>query len=292
MLVIVNPAAGRQRGARLASSIVRRLESLGMTPELQESRSPGGISELVAEGLRAGRRRIVIAGGDGTLNEAVNAYVGRAGSDQALGVIPTGTGNDFAKAAGVPRRWQDACDRLLHAVPRSFDAGCCNGRWFINGVGAGLDARVTRAASQVRWITGPLTYVAGLARVLAEHRQPPHGRVDYDAGAYQGPITLIAVMNGRVLGGLFPIAPDADPADGQFRLIIGGDLSRRRILALLPALLRGRHPGKPGVTYAATRQVCVRFDEAVPLQIDGEVLDEPVATLDVTLSAGAVQILV
>lgn len=292
MLVIVNPAAGRNRGVRLMDAIVRRLESLGMAPDLQESRCPGGVRELVAEGLRTGRRRIVIAGGDGSLNEAVNGYVGKADGDQALGVIPIGTGNDFAKAAGVPRRWQDACDRLLHAVPRSFDAGCCNGRWFINGVGAGHDARIARAASQVRWIRGPLTYAVGLVRVLAEPHRLPRGTVDYDTGSYQGAITLTAVMNGRVQGGLFPIAPDADPADGLFHLVIGGDLSRRRIITLLPALLRGRHPGKPGVTYVTTRNVRVSFDTLVPLQIDGEVLEEPVRTLDVSLNAGAVRLLI
>jgi diacylglycerol kinase (ATP) len=292
MLLIVNPAAGRGAGQRLAPALLRRLADLGLLTTLRSASGPGHITALVTEALAAGERRILIAGGDGSLNEAVNGYVGRAGADQVLGLIPIGTGNDFAKAAGLPRRWQDACDRLVNAMPRAFDAGCCNGRWFINGVGAGLDARVALAASQVRGIRGPLTYAVGLLRVLGQHRRPPRATVQHDTGSYGGGITLIAIMNGRVIGGLFPIAPDADPADGLFRLIIGGDLSRRQIITLLAALLRGRHRLRPGVTYVATRHVRVRVDEPVPLHIDGEVLAEPVRDMEVSLVPGVVQLLV
>jgi diacylglycerol kinase (ATP) len=292
MQLIVNPAAGRGTGRHLASAIHRRLADFGVRATLREASNPGHITTLVADALASGERRIVIAGGDGSLNEAVNGYVGRAGADQALGLIPIGTGNDFAKVAGVPRRWRDACDRLVRATPTAFDAGCCNGHWFINGIGAGLDARVAQAASRVRRIRGPLTYAVGLLNVLGDHRRPPHGIVVHDTGTYRGGITLMAIMNGRVLGGLFPIAPDADPTDGRFRLVIGGDLSRRQIVALLPALLRGRHLGRPGVAYVTTRGVRASFDEPVPLHIDGEVLAEPVTEIEASLAPGAVRLLV
>lgn len=291
MLLIVNPAAGRGAGRRLARAVHRRLADLGMHATLRQAEAPGHITALVADALARGEPRIVIAGGDGSLNEAVNGYVGRAGPEQALALVPIGTGNDFAKAAGIPRRWQDACEVVVHGTPRDVDAGCCNGRWFINGVGAGLDARVAQAASRVRWIRGSLTYAIGLLRVLADHRRPPNGIIEHDAGTYRGGITLVAIMNGRVLGGLFPIAPSADPADGELNLVIGSDLSRRQIVALLPALLRGRHLGRPRVTCVTTRDVRVRVDEPVPLQIDGEVLGAPVTEIAVTLAPAAVRLL-
>jgi diacylglycerol kinase (ATP) len=292
MLVIVNPAAGRGAAARLAAGIESRLRGLGLEVRLQQSTAPGHIRDLVANALAAGERQVVVAGGDGSLNEAVNGFVDHAEPDQALGLIPIGTGNDFAKVLGTPRRWQDACDRLLRPAMRSIDAGCCNGRWFVNGVGVGLDARVALAATRVRGLSGPVTYAVGLLQVLIGHRHNPGAVIRHDGGVYAGPVSIAAAMNGRTIGGMFPVAPLADPADGRLCLVIGGDLSRSAILRLLPALLRGRHLGRPGVMHAETRRVEMRFDEPVPLQIDGEVLPDPVGNITVTLAPGALRFLV
>jgi diacylglycerol kinase (ATP) len=292
MLVIVNPAAGRGTGHRLTEPIARRLGALGVRAHVQQAPGPGTIAALVANALGAGERQVVIAGGDGSINEAVNGFVGHAADGQSLGLIPVGTGNDFAKALGVPRHWAAACARLAAPQIRHIDAGRCNGRWFANGMGVGLDADIARAAARSRRLRGPLTYAWGLVQVLAAHRGAVRGVIRHPLGEYAGPVTLAAVMNGRIIGGLFPMAPEADPADGALDLVVGGDLDRRCILTLLPRLLAGRHLQQPGVTAATVTSVTMSFEEPMPLQLDGELPDQPVREVQVTVAPGVLPMLV
>jgi YegS/Rv2252/BmrU family lipid kinase len=242
---------------------------------------------MVAEALRMGAECVVVAGGDGTVNEAINGYVGVAREAQAIGFIPLGTGNDFAKMLGTGGHWRTACDRIAEGRRRRVDAGRCNGRCFANGIGAGFDAQVALEANHVPWLRGTPVYIAALARTLLLRHRTPMARIAHDGGTIAGRITLIAVANGNTYGGAFRIAPAADIADGLFELVVADAMSRSEILGFVPHVMRGTHVGRSGVTVLRTRRVVVDTDEPLAVHADGEIIGDAVSRIDVEMLSGA-----
>ncbi len=279
--LIVNPCAGRGNAARLAPEAVARLRARGVECEARFTRAPGDATRLVAEALRGGAECVVVAGGDGTVNEAVNGYVGVARGTQAIGFIPMGTGNDFAKMLGIGNDWRRACDRIAAGRRRRVDAGRCNGRCFANGIGAGFDAQVALEANRMPWLRGKAVYGAALARTLLLRHRTPLARIAHDGGAFEGRITLIAIANGNTYGGAFRIAPAADVADGMFELVIAGALSRRGILGLVPHVMRGSHVGRNGVSVLRSCSVLVETDEPLVVHADGEIIGNDLRRIEV-----------
>lgn len=289
--LIVNPRAGHGAGARLGQAVAAELGRLGLPCVAQFTAMPGDAGALTGAALATGTATVVVAGGDGTFNEAANGFVGAAGAGQALGLVPLGTGNDFCKALGIPADWRAACARIAAGRLKSVDAGRCNGRVFVNGVGAGFDARVALEASRVRWVRGAPVYLVALAKALLLRHATPGARITHDGGTLEGPVTLVVTMNGTHFGGVFPIAPDASIDDGLLELLVAPALTRRGILRLLPYLLRGTHTTRPGITHLRTGRVRVEFDQPVVLQADGEILDTEAVRVDVTVEPGALRLL-
>lgn len=251
------------------------MEAAGVSVEVHESSGVGNLEVQAADLARQGARRLLVAGGDGSIHEAVNGIMA-AGNGSALGVIPTGTGNDFAKAAQIPLDWE-AATRLLagriadNAPPRPVDVGRMNHRYFANGAGIGLDAKVTRIARSYRWPVGDLVYLAAIFRAMVDGIATPEISIQSDELQWQGPLTLASVSNGPWIGGMFYIAPMAINDDGVLELLIAGPVTRGRILQLLPKLMRGEHMGEPDISHASVRRVSITASEAVPSHLDGEV---------------------
>ena len=273
--LFVNPAAGRGRAARRVDRLRTIFARADIATELRLSRSEGDLEDQIHSIALSGVDRIVVAGGDGSVHEAVNGIM-RAGGTAALGLIPTGTGNDFAKACSISLDWQHATEqlakRLATGTPlRRIDVGRMNDRCFANGAGIGFDARVTRAARAYHWPKGDLVYLLAVLRCMADGIPTPE--LSITAGDYRfvGPVTLASISNGPWVGGMFHIAPIADNADGKFELLIADPVSRLRILSLLPALIRGKHMGKPEIRHESVRSVHIRAVAPLPSQLDGEV---------------------
>lgn len=285
--LIVNPSAGRGKAARLAPEAVARLRARGVECEARYTRAPGDATRLVAEALRGGAECVVVGGGDGTVNEAVNGYVGVARGTQAIGFLPMGTGNDFAKMLGMGNDWRIACDRIAEGRRRRVDAGRCNGRSFANGIGAGFDAQVALEANAMPWLRGNAVYVAALARTLLLRHRTPLARIVHDGGTIEGRITLVAVANGSTYGGAFRMAPAADVADGMLELVVADALSRSGILGLVPHVMRGSHVGREGVTVLRTRRVMVETDEPLAVHADGEIIGNALTRLEVDVLSNA-----
>ena len=285
--LIVNPQAGRGAGGRLAPEVHERLRQSGARGEIRFTGGPGEMGSLVAAALHDGADCVAIAGGDGSVNEAVNGYVGVARANQALGVIPLGTGNDFAKMLGVGNDWRLACDRIANGARRRVDAGRCNGLVFANGVGAGFDAQVALEANGIRWLRGNAVYGVALARTLLLRYATPNARVVHDGGVIEGRITMLAAANGTTYGGAFRIAPGADIADGMLDLMVADRLSRAGIIGFIPHVLRGTHVGRKGVTMVRTRRIVVETDEPLVVHADGEIIDRAAKRLEVEVLPGA-----
>ena len=273
--LFLNPTAGRGRAKRRLPRILELLEAAGIHVEVHLSTDVGAHENQVREAVGSGTTQLIVAGGDGSVHEAVNGIMAADGR-AALGVIPVGTGNDFAKAAGIPLDWEAATTLLARRVadgaqPRSIDLGRMNDRWFANGAGIGLDAKVTQIARSYRWPVGDLVYLAAIFRAMLDGITTPEILIESDELPWNGPLTLANVSNGPRVGGMFHIAPMAKNDDGVFELLIAAPVTRGRILQLLPKLMRGNHMAEPEIVHASVRRVKVSASSAVPSHLDGEV---------------------
>ena len=300
--LIVNPAARRGLAARRINDVLALFEREDVPVVCNESRLPGDIEAQVEALAREGARRIVVAGGDGTVHEAVNGLM-RVGGESALGLIPIGSGNDFSKAVHTgpgrgrlrDRDWADAARALVkrlaeNASPRRLDLGRCNGRYFANGAGVGFDALITRYSREVRLPVGNLVYVFGLIRALLQGVATPALRVEAGSYRYEGRATLANIANGCWLGGQFLIAPDAVPDDGRLNLVLAKAVTRRRILALVPRLKKGLHLEAEEVQHEPFDKLVIECDEALPLHLDGEVCS-PSQRFEIDCVPGALRLL-
>ena len=273
--LFLNPIAGRGRAGRRLSRILELMEAMDIRPLVHQSAGVGDLESRVREAVQGGATQLIVAGGDGSIHEAVNGIMAGAG-DAALGVVPVGTGNDFAKAAGIPLDWEAATTLLARRIadgasPRRIDLGRMNDRWFANGAGIGLDAKVTHIARSYRWPIGDLVYLVAIFDAMADGIATPSILIEADELRWDGPLTLANISNGPWVGGMFHIAPTASNEDGTLELLIAAPVTRRRILRLLPKLMQGRHMEEPEIVHASVRRVKVSASTAVPSHLDGEV---------------------
>ena len=251
------------------------MEATDIRPLVHQSAGVGDLESRVRQAVQDGATQLIVAGGDGSIHEAVNGIMA-AGGDAALGVVPVGTGNDFAKAAGIPLDWEAATTLLARRIadgasPRRIDLGRMNDRWFANGAGIGLDAKVTHIARSYRWPIGDLVYLVAIFHAMTDGLATPDIIIEADELQWDGPLTLANISNGPWVGGMFHIAPMASNEDGALELLIAAPVTRRRILRLLPKLMRGSHMEEPEIVHASVRRVQVSASTAVPSHLDGEV---------------------
>jgi YegS/Rv2252/BmrU family lipid kinase len=199
-----------------------------------------------------------------------------AGGRAALGVIPIGTGNDFAKACGIPLHWQESASLLADRIrdnqtARSIDVGQLNDRYFANSAGIGFDAKVSRIAESIHWPIGDFVYLVAVFRAMWDGVTTSELRIDYDNERYAGRLTLASIANGDWVGGMFRIAPMARNDDGELNLVFAKPVSRLRILGLLPRLMRGTHIGQPEIVHTPIKHCRIVADAPVPSHLDGEI---------------------
>jgi len=273
--LFLNPVAGRGRAKRRLPRILAILEETGIHVVVHQSVDAGDLERHVREAVSDGATQVIVAGGDGSIHEAVNGIMA-AGGGAALGIVPVGTGNDFAKAAGIPLDWEAATTLLARRIvdgapPRSVDLGRMNERWFANGAGIGLDAKVTKIARSYRWPIGDLVYLVAIFHTMLDGIATPEIRIEAGEFRWDGPLTLANVSNGPWVGGMFHIAPMAKNDDGRLELLIAAPVTRGRIVQLLPKLMRGTHMAESEIVHASVQRVSVSASAAVPSHLDGEV---------------------
>jgi diacylglycerol kinase (ATP) len=274
--LIVNPAAGSDSGSELLSLINRRLRSwIGML-DIAMTTGEGDAVALARQAAEDGCEQLFVAGGDGTLNEALNgvASVPHGLDAVTFGVIPLGTGNDFATALGIPDDVEGALQALRDGVVTPVDVGCLNDRRFVNVSAGGFLAEVSTAASErLKTLTGRLAYLIGGAQVLLEY-EPVPARVRVD-GADRDWISLhaFAVCNSRLVGGGRLIAPDALIDDGWLDVCLIQAMPTIDFIALLTSVSGGAHVHDERVAYFRARDVQFELGRATAVNTDGQVLE-------------------
>ncbi len=273
--LFVNPTAGRGRAGRNVTSLRNLLHANEIDHEIIVSRERGDIEKQICQRVSEGADKVIVAGGDGSIHEAVNGVL-TASKSAALGVIPVGTGNDFAKACTIPIHWEDAAillaDRIRSDAPnRQLDVGQMNERYFANGAGIGFDAKVTKIAEKIRLPIGDLVYLIAVFKGMWEGVTTPELRIDYGSDSYSGSLTLANISNGDWVGGMFQIAPMARNDDGELNLVFAKPVSAMRMLSLLPRLLQGTHIGQPEIVHAPIKRCEIVATAPLPSHLDGEI---------------------
>jgi diacylglycerol kinase (ATP) len=273
---IVNPAAGG--GRKGAEALIGDVKAAHPGADIQfaVTERAGHATFLARELASAGYDPIVAVGGDGTVHEVANGLLEYSGSIPTLGVIPVGTGNDFARSVGIPTRFAEAVAVAVGGagVARAIDAARCNDRYFIGVAGAGLDARVASAVNGApRWMKlGAMPFVWYALREIVRKRSVELViELDRDTVRRQRSL-LVSVSNCRFSGGGMQFSPDAEPDDGLLDVCIVGNASRIDLVRLLPRVFSGGHVGHPAVELQRAARVTISGPADVMAQSDGELI--------------------
>jgi YegS/Rv2252/BmrU family lipid kinase len=273
--VIVNPAAGRGAALKIKDTVARAFRNQGWVVDVVLTERPGHASELACAAAGNGAQRVIAVGGDGLVHEVANGLLA-AGSDAQLGVVPVGSGNDFAKLAGVfgqaPER---AVARLVTAAPQRFDVGRVGNEWFVNSLGLGFGPAVVKLRNDTAArLKGFASYLVPILRAFASFAPP---RCELHAAEFNetGYMMMVEVCNGTTAGGSYRFAPEAQPTDGLLDVCLVRKVSLPRFLIAIPRVIRGTHAGMREVTIFRTRELRLRTpDKPIVLHMDGE-LREP-----------------
>ena len=293
--IIVNPVAGAGRTRRVWPQIMGLFKGNGLRFDYSLTEARGHAIELASEAARNGYDMVVSVGGDGTINEVVNGlYASGNIKGNTLGIISTGTGSDYIRTVGVPRRYDEACKRLLETKRRTVDLGIVeysdNGRQrerlFVNFAGFGFDAEIVRRTTQQFKALGSLpSYLMGLLTTLVSYRNKDIS-LKVDGETIEKRVCAVIMNNGKYGGGGMCAAPGADLADGLLDVLIIGDMSKPDLLASLPRIYKGTHLTHRKVMLKKAREVEVSCRKGrMQLQADGELLGEVPARFRVLPSA-------
>jgi diacylglycerol kinase (ATP) len=280
---ILNPASGRGTGERWVSRLSEALalafrEHAGCRTEVRLTTSGESAESLAREAAEAGCDLVIAAGGDGTLGGVIN---GVAGFACAVGLVPLGTGNDFARAVGVPLDPLGALGRIAAGSVRRIDVGIRDARRFVNVAGCGFDARVAeRINAGYRSLRGSAAYVAAVAQTLLDFRASRF-RVTVDNETIEEDAMMCAVANGTGYGGGMRVAPMARWDDGLLDVCLVLACKPMEFVRAFPTVYRGKHVGHPKVRYRRGARVLVECDPPQPVLLDGEVVTPTPARFDI-----------
>ena len=267
-LAIINPAAGKGLGEKLVPTLAADLAQSGLSVDVVKTPAPGEAARLASHAVEDGYEQILAVGGDGTAMEVAN---GLAGTEAALALYPIGSGNDFSRALGYPRGRKRLGAFLASAQPRRIDVGEVNGRIFLNAAGVGIDGYVAERVLAASRVVGPtLGYFVGALAGIATFR-PRQMRLVIDGQVREGPHMMVAACNGTTFGSGMRVAPNAKLDDGQFDVIVGGDLAKWDSLVALGKIYRGTHVNGTTILAIRASSVDVELPQALTMQVDGEV---------------------
>ncbi len=273
--VILNPYANRWSALKQRPEAEKALTEAGVEFELQISQAPGDAVEIARHAAVEGYSPIIAAGGDGTIGEVVNGLY-RANDRSTLGpfgVLPLGTANDLIHNLGLPLDLPGAAAAIANGHTRRIDLGKVNDWVFCNNSAIGLEPVVTLHNIHMKRTKGIVRYLLAALKAIAENHRWDM-KIEWDDGEYEGPISLVSVGNCPLTGGMFHMAPDADPADGRLTFVRGYAPTRRRMLALLPRTITGSYIHQQGISQHHTRCLRIQSHQPSPLQVDGELRTE------------------
>ncbi|MHB1168176.1 MAG: diacylglycerol/lipid kinase family protein [Longimicrobiales bacterium] len=279
--VILNPTARSGAAAAMREEIARELGARGVAWTRVDTDRPGHAVEIARRAALDGARVVVAVGGDGTAHEVANGLL-RARAERehetALGIIPCGTGNDFAHIVAGIRSRDAAYDALLHGHTRRVDAGFVQwdggDEYFVNAMGTGMDVEVVRQLRKTSRLPGALIYLSAVLRTLRSFRPAPLRLASHDT-VVDSRAYVVAICNGSRIAGGLRVCPDSLPDDGALDACFVQDLAWHQIPATLAGVVRGTHVHRPRVRMVRAPAFTLGVPAGTQLffQVDGELRD-------------------
>ncbi|HEY9392988.1 MAG TPA: YegS/Rv2252/BmrU family lipid kinase [Nocardioides sp.] len=255
--LLANPTAGRGHADQILDAVTARLAASGAAVKHLIGDDAEHALELARKAAADGVDTVVTLGGDGMVHVAVQAL---AETEVSLGVVPLGTGNDFARALGIPAGDPlAAADVVVRNHPRRIDLGRSDDTWFATVLAAGFDAAVNERANAMRWPHGDLRYTLAALSVIRSWKPVPYRLEIEDAtGATtvrEQDAMLLAIANTESYGGGLRIAAECDPADGLLDAILIKPVSRLEFLRVFPGVRQAKHLTHPAFERIRARRI-------------------------------------
>lgn len=253
LILAINPVSGRGRARKKAFIAKEYFNLLGIRVTLLEGHSLDDFRKKLNDQLESEAISGVVAfGGDGFIHEIIQHIVPR---DIPLGVIPCGTGNDFARSIGVYKlSLTQQMDLIAQSNSRAIDLGRVEQTWFAAILSSGFDALVNERANVMQWPKGRMRYNIAMIEKIIQLRAHSY-RIRLDGDHIDVDATLVTVANGPSYGGGMNVCPDAKLTDGLFDVMVLGKVSRSELLKVFPKVYSGRHVGHPAVTFYRCREI-------------------------------------
>jgi len=262
--LVVHGARAEYPGLR---NLVQWVRAKGHIVRARVTWEPGDGAMFAREAIEAGADTVIACGGDGTVNEVVN---GLEGTKVALGIIPSGTANDFARQVGIPDEPSAAMDIILKRKPVIIDTAAMNGRRFLNVSSGGVGAEATaETPPDAKASLGPVAYfISGLRKLAA--LEPRRALFEAPGLRLDSEFLLFAVGNARATGGGSLVTPKASVRDGLLDVCIIEGMTRGEFAKLVLRVKRGEHLESPGVRYLQVPWFRIRSREPLTVNLDGE----------------------
>ncbi len=277
--VILNPAADNGRAGQYHAKILQAAEPFGGL-EIVLAERPGHAVDLARQAAEAGYDVVVAAGGDGTVHEVVNGLFAAGKPSARLGVIPLGSGNDFAFCTGLAQDWATAVPRLFSGQSRLVDLARIedeNGRaqFFDNNFGLGFDARVVVQTQKITRLHGFIKYLTAVLHSIAFYYHTPRLEMDFDGELVAQPVLFLAMGVGRRGGGGFLLTPDAQQNDNLIDSCLVSPIGRLTMLGMLVQAIKGTHVHSRHVTMRRSQRIIIQLKDPAPIHVDGEMFAYP-----------------
>ena len=293
---LVNPASANGSTGRRWPELARRAAAAGLDGATLFSERQGHLAELAREAALDGAELLVVVGGDGSVNEVVNGLAG-LGRQPEVAVVPRGTGWDFSRTFGIPRKIDDAVQIALQGDVRTIDLGRASYRawdgsdataWFANVASAGMSGAIAKRANETtKALGGKASYLWATFAVFSGW-EATEIEVAVDGERRAGPMFDVVIANGRFFGGGLEICPEAEPDDGLFDVLTIGDVTKRDLVQTMPKMYRGTHLPHPKAELLRGSSVTVTSETPLPIELDGEQPGTTPVTFEV--AAGALRL--
>ncbi len=285
--LIVNLIAGQGRCKEIFPSIKKELDRSGIEYDLHYTNEPEEATDVARMGIESGFTHIVAVGGDGTVNEVANGVVG---TEAILAVIPAGTGNDFIRMTGIPSDYRQAARLLAHGRERSIDLGRINDqRYFVNGLGIGIDAQVAQDVLKMERMRGAVAYLYAAVKEVFRFKAFSV-RLEGSDWSEEKECISLGFANGKYCGGGFKLAPLAQIDDGKIDVAAIGDFPVLERLIRLPQARKGEHLKLSRVSYHQDVKVSLSSSDKLIAHIDGEPYRLPKGGFSVSAAPNALRV--
>lgn len=257
---LTNPLSGHGAAVQASQHAIARLQHRGVEVIEIVGENAEDARYLLAAAVEKGTDAVVVTGGDGVITNALQVL---AGTDVPLGIIPAGTGNDHARAFGIPTSDPDAAaDIVVDGYAETIDLGQIRDthgvtKWFGTVAATGFDSLVTDRANRMTWPHGRLRYYVAMFAELSQYRALPFRLVLDGDQEIEADLTLTAFGNTRSYGGGLLICPTADPTDGLLDITMVAAGSRTKLVRFFPTLMKGSHVELDEVTTARAKSIHV-----------------------------------